>query len=197
MATPAKPEHKHGLSFLATLAFAAGFFGARIFHTIFPNLMIITQGIHFHHFWYGLAMMGVAGWLGIAENNERYNPIYAVVFGLGAGFVGDEVGLLLTFGDYTSMLTFDFFVAAVATIILIGLLLRYWKEIESDILHASARERLLQIGIFLAGFSTIFFGFENPYLGVPLLVVGVVRVLWGLAVWRRTSGSPAAGRRSG
>src|SRR5439155_767348 len=83
---------EHGLSFLATLAFLGGFFGARLFHLAFPSLVVITQGIHFHHFWYGLAMMGVAGWLGIVDNDEKFARVYAVVFGVGAGFVGDEVG---------------------------------------------------------------------------------------------------------
>lgn len=192
MAAPPPTEHKHGVSFLATLAFTAGFFGARLFHMTFPELMIISSGIHFHHFWYGLVMMGVSGWLGIAENHPRYNRIYAIVFGLGAGFVGDEVGLLLTFGDYYSTLTFDFFVAAIVAIVLVGLLLRYWKEIESDIVHASTRERVVQIGIFLVGFSTIFFAFAVPALGIPALVIGVLLLLWGLAIRRRMFHGPAA-----
>lgn len=195
MATPEAPVHKHGLSFLATLAFTAGFFGARVFHLIFPDTMVFLGDIHLHHFWYGLLLMGIAGWLGIAENDDRYNRIYAVLFGLGAGFVGDEVGLLLTFGDYYSSLTFDFFVAALVTIILITLLLRYWKEIENDILRASPRERIMQTGIFLMGFSSIFFAFANPYLGIPALVLGVLLVLWGLAIHRRLARGPALGPR--
>lgn len=174
MAPPEKPEHRHGLSFLATLAFAAGFFGARIFHLVFPSVMIITQGIHFHHFWYGLAMMGIAGWLGIAANDKGRNRAYAVVFGLGAGFVGDEVGLLLTFGDYYSTLTSEFFVAAVAVIILAALLVRYWKEIERDVLRPGRRDLLLQLGVFLVGFSFIFFAFDVPFVGVPVLVLGIL-----------------------
>ena len=34
---------EHGLSFLATLAFLGGFFGARLFHLAFPGLEIITR----------------------------------------------------------------------------------------------------------------------------------------------------------
>lgn len=188
MAVP--PEHRHGLSFLATLAFTAGFFGARAFHMAFPDLVVIAEGVHFHHFWYGLIMMGVAGWLGIAENDSRYNRIYAVVFGLGAGFVGDEVGLLLTFGDYYSTLTFDFFIAAVAAIVLVALLLRYWKEIESDILRASARERLTQVGIFLIGFSTFFFAFAIPAAGATCLILGVLLLLAGFTMHRRITRGP-------
>ncbi len=187
MAGREKTEHRYGLSFLATLAFAAGFFGARIFHLVFPGVMIITGGIHFHHFWYGLAMMGVAGWLGIAANDRRYNRIYAVVFGLGAGFVGDEVGLLLTFGDYYSTLTLEFFVAAVAAIILIVLLTRYRKEIVRDVLGASRREALLHLGVFLAGFSTLFFAFTMPYVGVPVLVLGVLLLVAGFLLHRRAA----------
>jgi len=186
-----KSKHPHGLSFLATLAFTAGFFGARIFHTAFPDVVIVSQGIHFHHFWYGLAMMGVAGWLGIAENDNRYNRVYALVFGLGAGFVGDEVGLLLTFGDYYSTLTSDFFVAAVVVLILIALLVRYGKEIRDDVLRASGRERLVQIGVFLAGFSTIFFAFDLPYVGIALLILGGLLFVWGLAIRRRNTQGPA------
>lgn len=183
---PAEPAHKHSLSFLATLAFTAGFFGARIFHTVFPDTVIIAGGIHFHHFWYGLAMMTVAGWLGIAYNGERRNRVYAVIFGLGLGFVGDEVGLLLTFGDYNSTLTFDFFVAAICFVVLASLLARYGQEVESDVVRLGLRERLTHIGIFLAGFSAIFFAFDLPYLGVPLVILGALLLLWGLAWLGRT-----------
>src|SRR5437867_11445754 len=48
------------------------------------------------------------GWLGIAYSSDRLLRTYALVFGLGAGLIADEVGLLLTFGDYQSELTSDF-----------------------------------------------------------------------------------------
>ena len=174
--------HKHSLSFLATLAFTAGFFGARLFHTVFPDTMVFIGGFHFHHFWYGIALTTLAGWLGIAYNSERWNRTYAVLFGLGLGFIGDEVGLLLTFGNYFSPLTFDFFVVAICFIVLVSLLVRYGKEVEDDVLRLGVRERLTHIGIFLAGFSTIFFAFNYAYLGVPFAVAGALLLVAGL--WR-------------
>ncbi len=189
---PKRTGYKHGLSFLATLAFAGGFFGARLFHTLLPSVMIITQGIHFHHFWYGLAMIVVAGWLGIVYNDERLGRIYAVVFGLGVGFVGDEVGLLLTFGNYYSELTFDFFVAAIASIILVTLLLRYRKQLEKDVLRLSNRERLTLLGVFVLGLSAMFFAFGAWYLGAPLVLSGAVVFLWGLGRWRRSARKSAS-----
>ena len=178
----ATSSHKHSLSFLAALSFTAGFFGARVFHTIFPDTEVFIAGIHFHHFWYGIGLVTLAGWLGIAYNSERWNRTYAVLFGLGLGFIGDEVGLLLTFGNYTSPLTFDFFVAAICFAVLASLLVRYWKEVEHDVIRLGARERLTHVGIFLAGFSTIFFAFDFPYLGIPFAVVGALLLLLGL--WR-------------
>jgi hypothetical protein len=176
------PRFKHALSFLATLAFVGGFFGARLFHLAFPYLMVITRtGIHFHHFWYGLIMMGVAGWLGIVDNNEKFARVYAVVFGVGAGFVGDEVGLLLTFDDYYSELTLDFFVAAIAFVILVALMIRYGKQIREQVLELSRHERLTHVGVFLIVFSAIFFAFDVWQLGAPLIVIGAALTLWGLA----------------
>ena len=182
--------YKHGLSFLASIAFTAGFFGARIFHLAFPNLMIITQsGIHFHHFWYGLAMVIVAGWLGIAYDDPNLERIYAVVFGVGAGFIGDEVGLLLTFGDYYSGLTLDFFVAVMAGVILVILTTRYWTQVK-DVLRVGRHERLAQFGIFLIVFSAIFFAFDLFEVGVPVAAAGAILVVWGIAFGRRSPTKP-------
>jgi len=181
MAEEAKPlRFKHGLSFLATLAFVGGFFGARIFHLLLPSVMIITQGgIHFHHFWYGLAMMGVSGWLGIVDTDVKFARIYAVVFGVGAGFVGDEVGLLLTFDDYYSELTLDFFVAAIAFVILAALLIRYRDLILREVLRLSRHERIAYVGVFLVGFSAIFLEVDRFDLAAPLAAIGIVLFVWG------------------
>src|SRR6266540_2107411 len=171
---------KHGLSFLATLAFVGGFFGARIFHLLLPSVMIITQGgIHFHHFWYGLAMMGISGWLGIVDTDVKFARIYAVVFGVGAGFVGDEVGLLLTFDDYYSELTLDFFVAAIAFVILAALLIRYRDLILREVLRLSRHERIAYVGVFLVGFSVIFLEVDRFDLAAPLAAIGIVLFVWG------------------
>ncbi len=187
-------KYRHALSFLATIAFAGGFFGARLFHLALPSLMIITQtGIHFHHFWYGLLMMGVAGWVGIVSNDERLARLCAVVFGLGTGFVGDEVGLLLTFDDYYSELTLDFFVAAIAFIVLVVLVMRYGAQLEKDVLALSMWERMTQIGIFLLGFSALFFAFGAWSLGFPFALVGAGASVWGFAHRKRIRLRTSAG----
>ena len=183
---PKRGTFRHGLAFIAVLAFVASFFGSRLFAIIFPTVVVETQGIHFHHFWYGIAMISIAGWLGIAWRDNRFDRIFAVVYGLGAGFIGDEVGLLLTLGSYQSELTYQFFIGAVSFVIITMLLLQYGDDLEREVLHLSRRERLTLLGLFIAGFSAIFFAFDLPIPGLTLIIVGAVLFLIGFERRRRT-----------
>jgi hypothetical protein len=167
------------LSFYGTLAFLAGFFGSRLFATLNPTVVVMQSGIHFHHFWYGLGMVTLAGWLGIAYNKPRLVQTYAIVFGLGAGLIADEVGLLLTFGDYQSRLTTDFFVGAIGFIVLVSITVRYRKLLAKDLVHASWNERLIYLGITLCGLSAIFFAVDASTQGVLVAGLGLVVILSG------------------
>ena len=71
-----------------------------------------------------------------------------MVFGLGGGLVGDEFGLLLTFGNYDSVLTLYFFVIVVSGGVLGILLTRYRKELEYDVLSLETGERLAYLGLW-------------------------------------------------
>src|SRR5213593_4616956 len=132
-------------------------------------------------------MVEAAGWLGITMNDERLDRYFAVIFGLGTGFIGDEVGLLLTFGDYSFRLAFTFFVAAVAFIILATLFTRFHTQIEKDVLRIGIRQHLSQWGLFLVGFSTIFFAFGLPTMGLIVAGLGLIMILVGFEVRRHPS----------
>ena len=117
------------------------------------------------------------GWLGIAYSSQRLLRTYALVFGLGAGLIADEVGLLLTLGDYQSELTSDFFVGAVGFIILASTLVRYRKIVMKDVTHTSWNERLIYIGINLAGLSAIFFAVNSITPGLVLAAIGIILII--------------------
>jgi hypothetical protein len=179
----------HGLTFIATLAFVSSFFGSRLFATLYPSTVITTGDIHLHHFWYGIGLISVAGWIAIAWRNERLARLCAVLYGLGAGFVGDEVGLLLTFGDYGSELTYQFFIAAMSIIIITTLLLRYRTIILRDVLRLSLRERIALVGAYLAGFSAflLFLPSGNLLLAIPFILAGLGVAVLAYARQRRSS----------
>lgn len=174
-----------GLMFLTLLSFIIAFFGARIFTTIHPDVVVISGGIHFHHFWYGLAMVVAAGWLGITSTHPELDRIYALVFGFGGGLIGDEVGLLLTLGNYHSELTYVFFVGFVCFVVLATLFVRCNKELENDVLKLARPERAVHIGVVIAAFSALPFAFNMMGVGLIVVVAGTALVLVGIALWRR------------
>ncbi len=166
---------RHGLTFIATLAFLASFFGSRLFSTLFPDTVVVQGDIHIHHFFYGIALISAAGWMGIAWRNERLYRLYAVLYGLGAGFLGDEIGLLLTLGNYESELTYLFFVGAISFIIVATLLLRYRVLLERDVVKLAVWERVALLGVFITGFS-VFFAFLSSGINlilIPLALLGI------------------------
>jgi len=189
-------QFRHGLTCIATLAFVVSFFGSRLFATLFPTTVVTQGGIHLHHFWYGIALISVAGWMGIAWRNERLYRLYAVLYGLGGGFVGDEVGLLLTFGNYQSELTYLFFIAAISFVIIATLFLRYRAQLKEELLKLSLRERAAMIGVYLTGFSVFFFFLSSgvSLVGIPLALAGLTILIMTYARYRkpRTSTSPTS-----
>src|SRR5207253_4916997 len=173
-------QFRHGLTFIATLAFVISFFGSRLFATLFPTTVLMQGGIHLHHFWHGIALISVAGWMGIAWRNERLYRLYAVLYGLGAGFVGDEVGLLLTFNNYQSELTYLFFIAAISFVIIATLFLRYRAQLQEELLKLSLRERVAMVGVYLPGFPVFFFFL---FLGVSLVRLPLALGGPGIPIW--------------
>src|SRR5215472_11940747 len=161
----------------AMIGFLVAFFGARTFALLNPTVVVATSDVHFHHFWYGLGMVALSGWLGITYNKPRLLRTYALIFGLGAGLIGDEVGLLLTLGNYQSELTTDFFVGVIGFIILVPMILQFKTVFRKDTVHQSYNERLIHVGILLLGVSTIFFAIKVWTPGVLVAGLGVLTIV--------------------
>lgn len=185
MAATSSFRVNYGLTFLALSAFMISFFGARIFTTINPDTVVVSGGVHFHHFWYGLAMVVGAGWLGIVSSHPALNRVYAVVFGLGGGLIGDEVGLLLTFGDYHSELTYLFFVGFVSAVAIILLVVKYGEPLKRDLTEVDRGESVVHVGIVVAGFSVLFFSFDKVTPGLGVAAAGIFIALAGVALRRK------------
>jgi hypothetical protein len=173
------------LAFLALLFFVVGFSAARIFAMVYPSVVVQSSVIHFHHFWYGLLMLVVAGWLGIASNRPEHDRAYAIIFGLGLGLVGDETGLLLTFGDYRSELTYVVFVVGLGVAIMLFLAVRYWEQLREELLRVGNGERIVYLGIGIAALSALPLAFEFLTVGLTVFLVGVSVSLAGVWLHRR------------
>jgi hypothetical protein len=147
---------KPNLSFIMLSAFLASFAVARVFTAFFPSTTLVIQEIHIHHFWYGLALLTIGGWLGINYRDDHTDRLAAIIFGIGGGLVGDEIGLLLTFGNYYSELTYTFIIALLTFSIMATLFKRHGKTIVAELYGFSRKHIDLYIGLFLAFISSAF-----------------------------------------
>jgi len=166
---------KPNLSFIMLVFFLASFAVARVFTAFFPSAVLLVQGYHIHHFWYGLALLAIGGWLGINYRDDHVERIAAIIFGVGGGLVGDEIGLLITFGDYYSELTYTFVIALLAFAFMATLLKRHGQAIVTEFYGFFRQNIDLYVGLFLAFLSSAFLiQSENTLVillsGVTLLV---------------------------
>ena len=151
-----KIERRPNLSVLALISFIASFAIARTFTTLGPETILLAGNLHIHHFWYGILMMAIGGWLGISYSDERIDRLAAVVFGAGGGLIGDEAGLLLTFENYWTGLTYTIVISFLAFAFILILIARYSKVIMEEFAGFARRRASLYFGVFLATISVAF-----------------------------------------
>jgi hypothetical protein len=156
MATKEKIKQKPNLSILAMVSFIVSFSVARTFTTLHPNTVLLSGDYHIHHFWYGLAMLAIGGWIGISVENERLNRVAAILFGAGGGLIGDEIGLLLTFGNYWTEITYTVVIVFLTYASMLILLNRYRKLIRTEFTQFLRSNASLYIGVFLVAVSIAF-----------------------------------------
>jgi hypothetical protein len=165
-------------SILAIISFIASFSVARAFTTLNPNVVIIVSGgIHIHHFWYGLAMLAVGGWLGIINQTQRVDQLAAVLYGAGGGLIADEFGLLLTFGDYWNNMTYTIVGMLLAFAFLGLLLLKHRGAIRAQFGRLSKIDAIFYSGFFLGLVSLAFLTTTNSFVIVIITsVLGIAAV---------------------
>jgi hypothetical protein len=149
-------ESRPNLSTLAIVSFVSAFLIARAFTTLYPNVVLVGSGFHIHHFWYGIALLAIGGWLGISYQNEGIDRLSAILFGAGGGLVGDEVGLLLTLGDYWSGVTFTIVVTFIALASALSIFLRHSAAVINEFNQFLKSNASLYVSIFLLAVSIAF-----------------------------------------
>jgi len=156
MAMKEKIQEKPNLSMLAMISFIVSFTIARTFTTLNPDTVLISGDYHIHHFWYGIAMLAIGGWIGISYHSERIDRLAAILFGAGGGLIGDEIGLLLTLENYWAETTYTFIIVFLTFASMLILLNKYHKVIRTEFTQFLRSNASLYFGVFLAAVSIAF-----------------------------------------
>lgn len=167
---------------LALISFILSFIVARTFTYFYPGVVVISGGLHIHHFWFGIALLAIGGWLGISYNYKEIDMLAAIIYGVGGGLIADEVGLLLTFGDYWSGLTWTFIIVAISTVSVLILLNLYRRVIFDELHEFVSSKASLYVGVFLAALSVTFIiGPDNLLVTIVSTVLTIIAILVILA----------------
>lgn len=149
-------QPRANLATVALSSFILSFIAARTFTTFFPSIVLISSGIHIHHFWFGIAILAIGGWLGISYNDKDTDRLAAILYGAGGGLVIDEVGLLLTFGDYWTSLTYTVLIVLLALVAILILFNSYRQDIKREFGEFVSSNFSLYFGAFLFAVSVAF-----------------------------------------
>ena len=164
-------ELKVHLATVALISFLLAFVTARTYATLFPTHVLLTGGLHIHHFWFGLIFLAVGGWLGINNNGKGISIAATILYGVGGGLIVDEVGLLLTFGNYQSGLTWDILVTLLAFIAVLLLLYRNRQKILEELGEFATSKASLAAAIFLGALSIAFIAEANNFFALITLIM--------------------------
>jgi hypothetical protein len=174
-----KTQLRPHLSVLAMISFIVSFLIARLFTTLYPDIILVSSSLHVHHFWFGLAMLAIGGWLGISYQDERTNRLAAILFGAGGGLIGDEVGLLLTFGNYSTEITYTIVIVFVVFSSLLILLWKYSKIIYPEFAMFLSSNAGLYFGVFLAAVSIAFVSETD---NIEIIVISIAGTIAAIAI---------------
>jgi hypothetical protein len=144
-----KTHARPSLAILALISFVASFAIARTFTILTPHTTLSIRHIHIHHYWYGVALLAVGGWLGISYKSDRIARLAAILFGAGGGILGDEAGFLLT-NNYWTSITYTLIIIFVTLVCMLVLFLRYSKFIVPELADLTRRKASAYFSVFLA-----------------------------------------------
>jgi len=170
-------ERRPNLSVLALISFACSFAIVRMFTFQNPSVTFRPFGFHIHHFWYGILMLAVGGWLGISYNDPRIDRISAIIFGAGGGLIGDEVGILVTFEgeNYWAGISYTFATILLAVTSILVLINKYSAVIKKEFGVLSGTRGGFYLAVFIEAVSLAFLIDANNLL--IIIVASVIAVI--------------------
>ena len=142
---------------------------------IYIGRNIILFGYHIHHFYFGVLLMGIAGWLAIVDNKKISRMKLAIMYGAGLGLFMDEIGMLLSEGDYFSPLSYLLGVFLLGVLINIIYFPPFWGSVRESVLNMTIPSIKFLGVIIKDGIKVLDFISTNivKYRVVILVIIGM------------------------
>ncbi len=129
-----------------------------------------------------MLLLAVGGWLGINYNQKEVDMVAAIIYGVGGGLIADELGLLLTLGDYYSGLTWTALLLLLAFIAILALLRRYRQDIYTELHEFIGSKSSFYIGVLMTAVSVAFvIETSNFFITLVFALLTVIGALIALA----------------
>ncbi len=104
---------------------------------------IILFGYHIHHFYIGFLLLCIGGWIAIVGSEYFTRTHAALLYGAGLGLFLDEIGLLLTWGDYYSSLSYLWVLIVLALFCNIIFFSDFWHRVKQNMVRSKKKSPLL------------------------------------------------------
>ncbi len=100
-------KRNKAVPFIIFSSFIITFIITRSFVIFHPNMWVVLNGYHIHHFVFGAVLIFIAGFLSLNYPNKHVIYFSSALYGIGLGVFADEIGLIITWEDYWSNITYD------------------------------------------------------------------------------------------
>ena len=146
---------------------------------------IILFGYHIHHFYFGIILIAIAGWLSLVKNYRKKNiNRLGVMYGIGLGLLMDEIGLLLTWGDYYSDLSYLLSIFLLGVFLSILYFPSFWKQFKRE--HKEDKDSFLfkKFDLFIKISDFLSLKLEKTdklrtiIVGLAYIVVGILILIY-------------------
>jgi uncharacterized membrane protein len=123
-------------------------------------------------------LVAIGGWIGISYDDKETNRVASILYGVGGGLIVDEVGLLLTFGNYWTGLTYAFLVIFLAFITVLLFFYRYRSLIVQELSEFVRSKLSFYLGIFLFAVSAAFIiQTDNSFVTTVASVIAIIAII--------------------
>ncbi len=110
---------------------------------IVPNVNLATEGLHIHHYVWGVAMLMLMGHLALVDDKARYHKWLAIMYGVSAALIIDEFALLLNLRDVywaeEGRWSVDIALCIIAVLGIYLVAPRFWRHVAAEIRRRRTR----------------------------------------------------------